>query len=223
MSLGVVTRAGAKPAEGAPTGARISIPAGAVPSVEAGILGAVREEIKKGLPETPEGLLEKKKTVLFGATKDKEDAGLIKLTNMSSSVTKGKELLRVNKETNKTVGDMLADLNLSKEQNKIALIGIEEFSSKSKGKATPSHYKMLFDYWGWLKERGVKIEDARRELTETYFDEKGIRENIYVHGANNRATNKPISLVESMNYEQCQTLVKKAEKQMCERFEYNAF
>ena len=71
---------------------------------------------------------------------------------------------------------MLADLNLNREQNKIALIGIEEFSSKSKGKATPSHYKMLFDYWAWLKKRGVKIEGARRELTETYFKEEGIRQ-----------------------------------------------
>ena len=61
------------------------------------------------------------------------------------------------------------------------------------------------------------------KLNNEDFDEKGIRENIYVHGANNRSTNKPISLIESMNYEQCQLLVKKAEKEMCERFEYNAF
>ena len=61
------------------------------------------------------------------------------------------------------------------------------------------------------------------KLNNEDFDEKGIRENIYVHGANNKSTNRPISLIESMNYEQCQLLVKKAEKEMCERFEYNAF
>ena len=61
------------------------------------------------------------------------------------------------------------------------------------------------------------------KLNNEDFDEKGIRENIYVHGANNKSTNRPISLIESMNYEQCQILVKKAEKEMCERFEYNAF
>ncbi len=61
------------------------------------------------------------------------------------------------------------------------------------------------------------------KLNNEDFDEKGIRENIYVHGANNKSTNRPISLIESMNYEQCQLLVKKAEKELCERFEYNAF
>ncbi len=61
------------------------------------------------------------------------------------------------------------------------------------------------------------------KLNNEDFDEKGIRENIYVHGANNKSTNRPISLIESMNYEQCQRLVKKAEKELCERFEYNAF
>ena len=61
------------------------------------------------------------------------------------------------------------------------------------------------------------------KLNNEDFDEKGIRENIYVHGANNKSTNRPISLIESMNYEQCQQLVKKAEKELCERFEYNAF
>ena len=60
------------------------------------------------------------------------------------------------------------------------------------------------------------------KLNNEDFDEKGIRENIYVHGANNKSTNRPISLIESMNYEQCQLLVKKAEKELCERFEYNA-
>ena len=70
-----------------------------------------------------------------------------------------------------------------------------------------------------LPDSLIKILKANNED----FDEKGIRENIYVHGANNRSTNKPISLIESMNYEQCQLLVKKAEKEMCERFEYNAF
>ena len=35
------------------------------------------------------------------------------------------------------------------------------------------------------------------------FDEKKIRENIYVHGANDRRTNTPVALVDSMTYDQC--------------------
>ena len=42
------------------------------------------------------------------------------------------------------------------------------------------------------------------------FDEKRIRENIYVHGANNRTTNTPVTLVDSMNYERCKKLITKA-------------
>ena len=55
------------------------------------------------------------------------------------------------------------------------------------------------------------------------FDEKRIRENIYIHGANNKTTNKPVSVVDSMNYNQCKKLITKAEKQLCKRFDYHAF
>jgi len=61
------------------------------------------------------------------------------------------------------------------------------------------------------------------KLNNEDFDEKAIRENIYVHGANNKSTNRPISLIESMSYERCKKLVTVAEKKLCERFDYNAF
>ena len=53
------------------------------------------------------------------------------------------------------------------------------------------------------------------------FDEEGIRKNIYVHGANNRTSNTPISLVESMELKQAQDIVK-SEKKLCEEFNYHA-
>ena len=55
------------------------------------------------------------------------------------------------------------------------------------------------------------------------FDEKGIRENIYIHGANNKDTNKPISLVETMSYDQIKKLLTKAETKLHKDFNYNAF
>ena len=55
------------------------------------------------------------------------------------------------------------------------------------------------------------------------FDEKRIRENIYIHGANNKTTNKPVTVLDSMSYDQCKRLIKKAEKKICEEFDYHAF
>ena len=55
------------------------------------------------------------------------------------------------------------------------------------------------------------------------FDEKSIRENIYVHGANNKETNKPISLVETMSDDQLKKLLTKAETKLHKDFDYNAF
>tara|TARA_B100000085_G_scaffold124096_1_gene112922 strand:- start:169 stop:753 length:585 start_codon:yes stop_codon:yes gene_type:complete len=65
----------------------------------------------------------------------------------------------------------------------------------------------------------IKILKANNED----FDEKGIRENIYVHGANNRSTNRPISLVESINYDRLKRLITTAEKKLCKEFDYHAF
>ncbi len=45
------------------------------------------------------------------------------------------------------------------------------------------------------------------------FDEKGIRENIYVHGANNRTKNTPVSLVESMELQSSKRLIAKGRKE----------
>ena len=55
------------------------------------------------------------------------------------------------------------------------------------------------------------------------FDEKGIRDNIYVHGANNKDTNKPISLVETMSNDQIKKLLTQAETKLHKEFNYNAF
>ena len=55
------------------------------------------------------------------------------------------------------------------------------------------------------------------------FDEKGIRENIYVHGANNKDTNKPISLAKTMTYEQIKKLLTQAEIKLHKDFDYHAF
>ena len=61
------------------------------------------------------------------------------------------------------------------------------------------------------------------KLNNEDFDEKGIRENIYVHGANNKSTNRPISLVESINYERLKKLITVSEKKLCTEFDYHAF
>ena len=70
-----------------------------------------------------------------------------------------------------------------------------------------------------LPDSLIRILEANKED----FDEKGIRENIYVHGANDKTTNIPVSVLDSMSYDQCKRLIKKAEKKICEEFDYHAF
>ena len=90
------------------------------------------------------------------------------------------------------------------------------------------HYYM--HYLGKYKDPMIgKMEDLPNSLINILkannedFDEKRIRENIYVHGANNKTTNTPVSLIDSLNYDQCKRLIKKAEKKLCEEFDYHAF
>ena len=90
------------------------------------------------------------------------------------------------------------------------------------------HY--YIHYLGKYKNPMIgKMEDLPNSLINILkannedFDEKRIRENIYVHGANNKSTNTPVSLVESMNYTQCRTLIKEAEVKLCKEFDYHAF
>lgn len=52
------------------------------------------------------------------------------------------------------------------------------------------------------------------------FDEKAIRENIVVHGANNKVTNKPVSVSETMNGMQLNQLKNISERELFERFKY---
>src|SRR5210317_929070 len=69
------------------------------------------------------------------------------------------------------------------------------------------------------------VEDLIKILKQNNedFDEKGIRENIYVHGANNKQTNKPISVNESMTYDQLKRLITESEQELCRKFDYHAF
>ena len=90
------------------------------------------------------------------------------------------------------------------------------------------HYYM--HYLGKYKDPMIgKMENQPDSLIDILkannedFDEKRIRENIYIHGANNKTTNKPVSVVDSMNYNQCKRLITKAEKKLCKRFDYHAF
>jgi translation elongation factor EF-Ts len=55
------------------------------------------------------------------------------------------------------------------------------------------------------------------------FDEKGIKENIYVHGANNKQKGKPVSISESMTYDQLKRLIIESEQELCRKFNYHAF
>jgi hypothetical protein len=61
------------------------------------------------------------------------------------------------------------------------------------------------------------------KLNNEDFDEEAIRKNIYVHGANNKQLGKPISVNESMTYNQLKKLVQVSENKLCRRFDYHAF
>ena len=54
------------------------------------------------------------------------------------------------------------------------------------------------------------------------FDEEGIRDNIYIHGANNRQTNVPVNYADAMNLDKLKHLVEKSEAKLCKRFGYHA-
>jgi len=69
------------------------------------------------------------------------------------------------------------------------------------------------------------VEDLIKILKQNNedFDEKGIRENIYVHGANNKQKNKPVSVNECMTYDQLKRLITESEQELCRKFDYHAF
>jgi anti-sigma regulatory factor (Ser/Thr protein kinase) len=58
-------------------------------------------------------------------------------------------------------------------------------------------------------------------LNNEDFDEQAIIDNIYVHGANDRNKNTPVTLETSMTSDQCKRLMKSETK--LQEFEYNAF
>jgi len=59
------------------------------------------------------------------------------------------------------------------------------------------------------------------KLNNEEFDEQDILNNIYVHGANDRTKNTPVTLEASMTSDQCKRLME-SEKKLKE-FDYNAF
>ena len=59
------------------------------------------------------------------------------------------------------------------------------------------------------------------KLNNEDFDEQAIVDNIYVHGANDRTKNTPVTLETSMTSDQCKRLMKSETK--LQEFEYNAF
>ena len=61
------------------------------------------------------------------------------------------------------------------------------------------------------------------KLNNEDFDEKELEKTFMFTNANNRTTNRPISLVESMNYERCKKLITKTEKKLCKEFDYITF
>src|SRR6056300_1030775 len=85
------------------------------------------------------------------------------------------------------------------------------------------------DSWNWQNhlrlERVCKSENLNTILKQNNedFDEKSIRKNIYVHGANNKQKGKPVSVNESMTYDQIKRLVTESEQELCRKFDYHAF
>ena len=59
------------------------------------------------------------------------------------------------------------------------------------------------------------------KLNNEDFDKQAIIDNIYVHGANDRTKNTPVTLETSMTSDQCKRLMKSETK--LQEFEYNAF
>ena len=89
------------------------------------------------------------------------------------------------------------------------------------------HYYM--HYLGKYKDPMIgKVEDLPNSLIDILkannedFDEKRIRENIIINGTNNKQTKRPVSIVDSMSYDQCNRLIKNAELKLCKEYDYHA-
>jgi len=89
----------------------------------------------------------------------------------------------------------------------------------------------VYDYYKFYTNKYPNVQFGRMEnLCEDLinilkqnneeFDEEGIKQNIYVHGANDRKTNVPVKLTDTMTQDQLNRLVNFSEKELCERFKY---
>ena len=95
-----------------------------------------------------------------------------------------------------------------------------------------SKENMVWDYYQYYFGKYSNVQYCKMEqlptslihvlkLNNEDFDEQAIIDNIYVHGANDRTKNTPVTLETSMTSDQCKRLIKSETK--LQEFEYNAF
>ena len=95
-----------------------------------------------------------------------------------------------------------------------------------------SKENIVWDYYQYYFGKYSNVQYCKMEqlpislihvlkLNNEDFDEQGIKENIYVHGANDRTKNTPVTLETSMTSDQCQRLMKSETK--LKEFDYDAF
>ena len=87
------------------------------------------------------------------------------------------------------------------------------------------HYYM--HYLGKYKDPMIgKMEELPNSLinilkgqTMRTLMKKELEKTFMYTASNNRTTNTPVSLIDSMNYERCKKLITKAEKKLCKEFD----
>ena len=95
-----------------------------------------------------------------------------------------------------------------------------------------SKENIVWDYYQYYFGKYSNVQYCKMEqlpislihvlkLNNEDFDEQGIKENIYIHGANDRTKNTPVTLETSMTSDQCQRLMKSETK--LKEFDYDAF
>lgn len=95
-----------------------------------------------------------------------------------------------------------------------------------------SKENIVWDYYQYYFGKYSNVQYCKMEqlpvslihvlkLNNEDFDEQAIVDNIYVHGANDRTKNTPVTLETSMTSDQCKRLMKSETK--LQEFEYNAF
>lgn len=114
---------------------------------------AYDSELKKR-PGTPEAELTK--------TLTEQDVNKLKNLPVFSRKIEGKTSIK----------DYISSLKLDKSNEKMLLQGISEFMQTRKSSNTPSNYKIIADYAKWLESKGLKLNQADRNLTDMYVIEQ---------------------------------------------------